>query len=498
MVKSSRASELWGGLLWVTALGLALWFVAAFAVLAAKRTGFEFNLEWLEGLMLEQTRRVLELRNLYPPPSAEYVPSPYPPLYFYVSALFALVFGGSYLPLRLVSALSTLALCGALYAFVRRESGSRSGGAMSAGLFAATWTINAYWFDLARVDMLSLALFFWGAYFLRFAERLPSVILPALLMTAAVYTKQSMALPVMALALWMLVARLRLLPGFAAVLLLSGLLALAAFYHIYGEWFIYYIFKLPASHGILERRIGGFMRMDWFIPFGLASMTALWYFFSGNGESQRRQGAKSFYAFLLAACIATAFLGRIKVGGALNAMIPLHAAVSLLCGLSLAATRTDGAAGDRLRSFFLAVYLLQLLTLAYNPTRFIPSDGVRQALQESLRTISAIPGDTYVMRSPELTHSLYQAGGAHACAVEDILREPERYQDNLRAVAEPFRLKAYDAIAINPHEIPDYCRRLLLENYRPTQRRIEIMLWQNDSDFSLGREVVYMPIENQQ
>jgi len=486
-----------GGWLYMAALASALWFIGVFVVLAFMRAGFDFDLEWVEGLMLEQTRRVMEGANLYPPPSAEYVPGPYPPLYFYVSAFFGFFSGASHLPLRLVSILSTLASCGALYAFVRRESGLKLPGLLASGLFAATWSINAYWFDLARVDMLSLALILWAAYFVRFSEHIKYDLLAALLLVAAVFTKQSAAIPVSGLLLWLFIARRRTLPGFMIGLLVFGIAALAAVYAIYGEWVVYYIWKVPASHGILGRRLGEFWRLDWLLPFGLATMIALWYFFSHDESTNKTPRGKSFYAVFGLACLVASFLGRIKVGGAHNAMIPLHAAISLLSGLSLAAILSPSKEGGRLRSFLLAVYLLQLLALAYNPARFLPAPEVEQAVHKSLRTLAAIPGDTYVMRNPTLTLSLNKPGGAHSCSTEDMLKEPLLYEANINAILKPFKTRAYDAIAINPREIPRYCYRDLLDNYRPTQRQIDIILWQNDKGFTLDSEVVYFPIEKQ-
>jgi hypothetical protein len=72
-------------------------------------TGYPGHLEILEGNSLVEMRRILAGQQLYSPPSASYVPDGYTPLYFAVSAAAASVLGQSYLDLRLVSLVASLA-----------------------------------------------------------------------------------------------------------------------------------------------------------------------------------------------------------------------------------------------------------------------------------------------------------------------------------------------------------------------------------------------------
>src|ERR1700744_3441486 len=86
--------------------------IGAYLYIALSRLTYPFALEWLEGNSLVEVHRILAGQTLYPAPAAGYVPDGYPPLYFAVSAAAARVFGVSYLPLRLVSLLSSLSLFG--------------------------------------------------------------------------------------------------------------------------------------------------------------------------------------------------------------------------------------------------------------------------------------------------------------------------------------------------------------------------------------------------
>src|SRR4029450_10407410 len=84
------------------------------------------------------------------------VRSPYPPVYLLVTGLLAAP-SPSFLPLRLVSLLATLAIGGMLFWHARRVSFGWPPAVLAAGIwFGSTFVYQ--WGPLARVDMLGLAL----------------------------------------------------------------------------------------------------------------------------------------------------------------------------------------------------------------------------------------------------------------------------------------------------------------------------------------------------
>ena len=169
--------------------GLAV--IGTYVGIALARLGYPGHLEILEGNSLVEMRRILAGQQLYPPPSAGYVPDGYTPLYFAVSAAAASVLGQSYLPLRLVSLVASLACFAILGRLVQRETGSRGAGLAAAGLLAATYFATYTWFDLGRVDSLFLALSVAGLYAARWAGRTRGAIVAGLLLGAAFCTKQT-------------------------------------------------------------------------------------------------------------------------------------------------------------------------------------------------------------------------------------------------------------------------------------------------------------------
>src|SRR5688572_6112612 len=100
---------------------VALW-VVALAVAFAMRVGFPLELEWMEGGIVHQAHRLQQGQAIYPPPSADFVPFLYTPLYPMVLAVLGFVFPLG-LPLgRIVSIVAWVAIGLGLRRAVLREA----------------------------------------------------------------------------------------------------------------------------------------------------------------------------------------------------------------------------------------------------------------------------------------------------------------------------------------------------------------------------------------
>ena len=109
-------------------------FVAVALALMWLRISYPFELEWMEGAMVDHVRRVVAGQTLYVAPSLEFTPFIYPPGYYYASAAVSSVVGTGFTALRLVSALSTVGVLLLVGQFVSRETGSRAVALIAAGL----------------------------------------------------------------------------------------------------------------------------------------------------------------------------------------------------------------------------------------------------------------------------------------------------------------------------------------------------------------------------
>src|SRR5579859_2021760 len=88
------------------ALAGAAAHLAAFLFVAAARLTYPFELEWIEGGLVDEVRAVLAGAPLYAAPNIHQVAFIYPPLYLYASAALSAVAGRGFLPLPLRSVLA--------------------------------------------------------------------------------------------------------------------------------------------------------------------------------------------------------------------------------------------------------------------------------------------------------------------------------------------------------------------------------------------------------
>jgi hypothetical protein len=402
--------------------------IAAYLYIALSRLTYPFALEWLEGNSLVEVHRILAGQALYPAPTAGYVPDGYPPLYFAVSAAAARVFGLSYLPLRLVSLLSSLACFALLARLVQRETGSLAAGTGAAGVFAATYLATDTWFDVGRVDSLFLALSLGGLYAARWMRGTGGAVAVGVLLAAAALTKQTaLAEGVAVIAVLMAGPRRRLacvaaLTGAAVLGLTTLVLALTS-----GGWYLYYVFEQMAEHSLSGSGFG------WFWTALLSTM--------GIAACAALAGARRVPPVLLAGCAALAVEGYAALvhhGGGINDVLPAYLAVALLAGLALGRGSAWWATSA---SGVLVLAQSAFLLTGFHPSQAIPSGADRAVGQRLVAGMRALGGTISVPADPGLSVLAGMPPAAHEDAVHDVLRATDQ-----TAIAS-FRRSAADAVA---------------------------------------------------
>jgi Dolichyl-phosphate-mannose-protein mannosyltransferase len=304
--------------------GLAV--IGTYVGIALARLGYPGHLEILEGNSLVEMRRILAGQQLYPPPSAGYVPDGYTPLYFAVSAAAASVLGQSYLPLRLVSLVASLTCLAILGRLVQRETGSRGAGLAAAGLLAATYFATYTWFDLGRVDSLFLALSVAGLYAARWAGQTRGAIVAGLLLGAAFCTKQTALAEGVAVLVALAAGPRRRLAVPAAITYAAvvggSTLALGLASH---GWYLYYVFEQMSQHALNPSAASQFWVSELLPTLAVAICAAV-------------LGARRMPFTLLAGCaalVAESFAARAQNGSNLNDLLPAYLAVAVLAGLAM-------------------------------------------------------------------------------------------------------------------------------------------------------------------
>jgi hypothetical protein len=248
-------------------LGLGLLALGALAIgahfaLFYFRAGFPLDVEWMEGGMLLHAARLAAGQSIYAPPSIDFIPFLYTPLYPALLAALSKLLPLGYLLGRVVSILAFSGALGLLALAAAREVPARRSlagllalamGVAAAGGAAGSFAFTGSFFDLVRADSLllllqALALF---AAFLGYGLR--SAALAGVAIALAFFTKQTAAVLGVALGLGLLVSSWRRALAYGAVaaaLVAAGLLLLNL---RSGGWFWRYVFELHQSHGFNAR-----------------------------------------------------------------------------------------------------------------------------------------------------------------------------------------------------------------------------------------------------
>lgn len=392
---------------------LALAFVILYLAVACARIAYPYELEWEEGGHVDHVLRILNGEKLYVPPSLEFVPFFYTPLYFYVSAAAAKVLGAGFVPLRLISILSSIVSFWILFRLVRRETGSIAAGMLAAGLFAATFRISGAWFDLARVDSLFLCLLLAGLCTLRFMETGRAAALGGFFIALSFLTKQTAllagSLPLLAV---LFINRRRGLIAcgvFAAITGVSTLLI----DRLHDGWYRYYLFGI-GGFPIERTMVLGFWTRDLLfqIPVALAASVA------ALAAVRSDRPRFWFYGSAMFSMVLSSWFFRLHTGGYANVLFPAFAIIS-----ALAAWKIHDACSAPGPVAWIAGFLCagQLAFLIYNPSAQIPSAADRAAGDDFIQKLSKIEGDVLIPYHGYYSVLAGKSAHAHVSSMIDIV-----------------------------------------------------------------------------
>ena len=422
----------------------ALWYLGSYLVVALARIAYPYDLEWMEGGMLEHVARVLRGQPLYVPPSVEFTPFIYSPLYYYVAAVFAKLFGLRLLALRMVSLIASVGVLWLIAVLAHGRTRSRLGALVAAGLFAALFQRAGAFFDLARVDSLALFFVLLAIWMLLAGERRDVVV--GVLLAAAFFTKQSTLLVAMPVAL----ARTVSLRGPRRFLCIACFVALAAagsvWLHLRTQgWSTYYIFSLPASHAWKPEFWVRYWWDDLFKVVPIA-MAALLFRFAGTTTPGVPAASLVERAAVLGSLLES-WLSRLHEYGAANVLMPAYACLAWQTGVALGwLNRPASASATRRLAGWACV--VQLALLWFPAWRQVPSAADRAAGAALVARLAAIPGPVLIPCHPHLARLAGKATYAQQMALVDVMRgQPRRVADALAADIRR-RLRARDFAAV--------------------------------------------------
>lgn len=395
-------------------LALAGCVFAALAWLIARRIGWPYDLEWLEGATLWHAQRLVDGQPIYPAPSLAFVPLPYTPLYPALLALVGRAVGVSY---TLGRAVSVASFAGALvigWRYVRAAGGGRALATAAMAIPCAAYAPTGAWIDLARVDSLWL-LFAAGGTTLAFRARRSTAgtAAAALLLVAAFFAKQTAAPLMVATALGLAVVDRRAALLFAGTLALVGLPALWAVQRASDGWFWFYVYKVHHAHRFYVAaalRLPGRTALLLLPGVPLVALALL----------RDRAPLLRWAAWLAASAIAASAVAKATAGAYMNALLPAIYFGALLVGVA-AARILDGAEPRRAAlawalvgatiatapgGILIALYELsprsyQAPPIAgYDPRPFVPQAADRAAADAFIARVRATPGEVWLASRP--------------------------------------------------------------------------------------------------
>ncbi|HXQ38562.1 MAG TPA: glycosyltransferase family 39 protein, partial [Anaerolineales bacterium] len=243
----------------------AIFFIVLFFFTALPRLFYPYDLDFIEDSMLMETLRFAQSQPVYVPPNADFNPHVYMPLFFWLGALLFKIGGPSLVLLRLISFSATLVTTTLIYWISFRESGLRWIGLTCAGLFLGGYHINGFWYEVARVDSLFVALMLAGLALANYAgDSNRKLLLSAVLFALAAFTKQTGFIVAIGISLYLFIKFGRRGWFF---LILFGVLTVIPMLLINWStdgWFFYHIFYIGSADPVEGNRLINFVTRELF------------------------------------------------------------------------------------------------------------------------------------------------------------------------------------------------------------------------------------------
>ena len=467
----SSAAEL---VLWIAVALPALYQIGLLIEAIAGRVGYPYDLEWMEGGLLHHALRIRLGQGIYVPPSADFVPYLYTPLYPALLALFGGPFGVSYALGRAISiiglvGIAATSIASLASAHARPLGATLAGATLALGLFAASYPFVEGWYDLVRADTFFLFMVTAGIAGLPHWARSDDgvaghgkVAAGAALLALAFFCKQTGVLYVGLGGLIVLVVNWRRSLTYAAMAGFIGLGGSWMLERATGGWFWTYVSEIHRAHDFnMDRFRAAFGHILWHFPAETLVIAATLVLVAVT--AWRRGGmpaaARPFLLWTSAYALSIV-VGAIGYGtefAHFNAYIPalLHGALAagaavptaLACSRSLWGERPHGELVALACGAAAAIALALTCGLArWQPRQYIPSATDVAAGDRLIRRIKAIEGNVWIPSHPWYAQLADKAPQVHLMGIRDVTTRQTRTVERLD---EQIRQQAYAAIVLD-------------------------------------------------
>ncbi len=361
----------------------------------------------------EQIRRGLDL---YGPPSADFTPFPYPPLFPWLMSLLP---GDvwSFTGPRLLALTGYLGVAACLASLARRQGVAWLWIAMGLGVWAGGFAYGGGWFDVARADGWALFLHLAGVCCLWGEGGRKRAAAAGLLFLLAGLAKQ-IGWPLGLLCA--LAYTWQRKPGVAELwgtLLFGALAAFLLIPSLFGDWAYFYIFEVLAGHptGWSQEHMARAL-----LPLAPGGLLALWAVIKVCKSGHPGHAQAPMLVALLTGWLAVFGMGAVHAGAYDNVFLPglLIASLGVMCAGGFLSQA--GYAWPRMESWVLGACVVQLGLLTYDPRDWVPTTEYTVAcevlasdLEHGSKPVLA-PGHGYLLER----HG--EASGIHWMAIFDL------------------------------------------------------------------------------
>jgi hypothetical protein len=478
---------------WLIVALPALYQLVLLASAISGRVFYPYDLEWMEGGMLHHALRIHDGQGIYVPPSVDFIPYLYTPLYPSLLAMFGGGFGITYTLGRVISILSLVGIgviTGLQIGATRHQHVRRgpvwAGVALALGLFAATYPFLEGWFDLVRADTLFLFMVTAGIAGLpqwsRIGEGLQGhgrVAAGGALMALAFFCKQTGFIYVAFGGVLVLVVSWRRALTYVAAAGAVGLGGTWLLDRTTRGWFWTYISEIHRAHDFnMDRFWKSFENILWHFPAMtiviVVALIAVLVTRIVKGELPRQAHPLLLWSATFAVSTVVGAVGWGTEFAHFNAYMPAFLHGAMAAGAAVPAL--FGCAivwwGDRPRVELVATLagLAAAIPLAvtcwtsrWEPRRFMPTPSDVAAGDRLIARIRAIDGDVWMPSHPWYLELAGKTPHVHRMGVKDVTTRQTRVVEGLD---EALQRHAFAAIILDDRDLQLELPQLR-RSYRP-------------------------------
>lgn len=497
-------------------LQLALLLTAMFGRLA-----YPYDLEWMEGGLLEHAARIADGRGIYVPPSIDFIPFLYTPLYPGLLALLSPLFGIGYTVGRVISVLATLGVLWVIAAAIHRDVARRDralawlGCALAAGFFAATYPWVEGWYDIVRADSLFLVMVLGGLLGIRVWARTPKNAGLAKLGAAAAvlglsfFCKQTGVLFVAAGGALLLVLHWRRVPLYVAVTGVLGLGGTWLLDRVSGGWFWTYVYEVHQAHDFSrDRFVQSFGNILWRFPAMTLVIAAGLLAVAVTAIAKRRRPESSAALLVWTPIFAISVLvGAVGWGtefAHFNAYIPAMTTGALCAGAALPALAGCARAwwpgarwrpGELVPAAAAAALGVQLILAWWQPGMLIPSAEDRRRGDALVEHIRRVDGEVFVPYHPWYAALAGKKVHVHFMGLRDMMTGKTW---DIRGLPEAFQEQRFAEVVVDNRpigrELAGLRARYRLDDFLPPSHAPRVYtgagaIWKRDTAKLVPRSI---------